>query len=206
LVPDDAAHETERGQLQAIHRSAERMYRLIHDLLNEAAIEAGQLAVSRSPVAVDLLVTDALELLKPLATAKHIAVETKLSAALPPVSADRDRMLQVFSNLGGNAIKFTPEGGRIEIGAIASGGNVELVVRDSGPGIAAADLPHVFDRFWQADKHARSGVGLGLAIAKGIVEAHGGAIRVENAPGGGTCLAFTLPIATASNVALQDSG
>ena len=167
LVPDEAAHRTERDQLRAIHRSAERMYRLIHDLLDVAAIEAGQLVVSRSPVSVDILVADALELLRPLAAAKHIAVTTQLSPALPPVSADRERMLQVFSNLGGNAVKFTPEHGRIEISAAVSGGGgatVEFVVRDSGPGIAAADLPHVFDRFWQADKMARSGTGLGLAI------------------------------------------
>ena len=195
MVPDDASHQLERKQLHAIHRSAERMYRLIQDLLNVAAIEAGQLAVTRAPLPIDVLLTDALELLRPLAAAKHITLATDLSPALPLVAADRERLLQVFSNLGGNAIKFTPENGRIEISAIARDATVEFSVRDTGPGIAPEDLPHIFDRFWQAKKAARSGVGLGLAIAKGIVESHGGGIRVECQLGHGTCFAFTLPAA-----------
>jgi signal transduction histidine kinase len=197
LVPDDAAHERERKQLHAVHRSADRMYRLIQDLLSVAAIEAGQLAVTRSELRVDVIMTDALELLRPLAAAKRITLETDLSPALPPVSADRERLLQVFSNLGGNAIKFTPENGRIEIRATARDTAVEFSVRDTGPGIAPEDLPHIFDRFWQSRKAKRAGVGLGLAIAKGIVESHGGGIRVESEPGRGSCFVFTLPVATA---------
>ena len=196
MVPDNTAHEAERKQLHAIHRSAERMYRLIQDLLNVAAIEAGQLAITRSSLPVDVLVTDAVELLRPLASAKRIALVASFSPTLPPVDADRERLLQVFSNLGGNAIKFTPENGRIEIRATASDATVEFSVRDTGPGIASEDLPHIFDRFWQAKKSTRSGVGLGLAIAKGIVESHGGGIRVESEPGHGSCFAFTLPVAS----------
>jgi signal transduction histidine kinase len=195
LVPDDAAHRPEREQLHAIHHSAERMYRLIHDLLDVAAIEAGQLVVARSPVAVDVLLTDALELLRPLAAAKRIALVADPSPGLPPVDADRERVLQVFSNLGGNAVKFTPENGRVEVRVTVREAVVEFAVRDTGPGIASADLPHVFDRFWQARKTARAGVGLGLAIAKGIIEAHGGTIRVESEPGRGSCFTFTLPVA-----------
>jgi signal transduction histidine kinase len=196
LVPDDAAHGAERQQLHAIHRCTERMYRLIHDLLNVAAIEAGQLVVARSPLEVDVLVNDALELLNPLAEAKRIALVAGLSPALPPVAADRERMLQVFSNLGGNAVKFTPQDGRIEIHAALRNAMVEFVVLDTGPGIASDDLPHVFDRFWQAKKTARYGAGLGLAIAKGIVEAHGGSIRAESTPGRGSSFTFTLPVVT----------
>ena len=196
MVPDDATREGERKQLQAIHRSAERMYRLIQDLLNVAAIEAGQLAVTRATLPIDVVVTDALDLLRPLAAAKQIALVARLAPALPPVAADRERLLQVFSNLGGNAIKFTPEHGRIEIHATARDAAVEFSVRDTGPGIAHEDLPHIFDRFWQAKKAARSGVGLGLAIAKGIVESHGGGIRVESELGHGSCFAFTLPVAS----------
>jgi signal transduction histidine kinase len=195
VVPEDADHKLERDQLHVMQRSSERMYRLIHDLLDVAAIEAGQLAVSRISVAVDELVTDALELLGPLAAAKRIAVVTELSPAVPHVVADRERVLQVFSNLGGNAIKFTPNDGRIEIRATRRDTHVEFAVRDTGPGIAPADLPHVFDRFWQANKTTRAGAGLGLAIAKGIVEAHDGSIRVDNEPAGGTCFRFTLPVA-----------
>jgi signal transduction histidine kinase len=140
--------------------------------------------------------TDALDLLRPLAAAKRIALVTDLSPALPRVDGDRERLLQVFSNLGGNAIKFTPENGRIEIRVSVRESGVEFAVRDNGPGIASEDLPHIFDRFWQAKKAARSGVGLGLAIAKGIVESHGGGIRVESQPGQGSCFAFTLPVAS----------
>jgi signal transduction histidine kinase len=172
------------------------MYRLIQDLLNVAAIDAGQLAVTRTALRADVIMTDALELLRPLAAAKRITLESDLSPALPSVAADRERLLQVFSNLGGNAIKFTPENGRIEIRATARDTTVEFSVRDNGQGIPSEDLPHIFDRFWQARKTARAGVGLGLAIAKGIVESHGGSIRVESEIGQGSCFAFTLPVAT----------
>jgi signal transduction histidine kinase len=196
IVPNDAAHEPERTQLNAIHRSADRMNKLIQDLLNVAAIDAGQLAVKRSPLAVDDLMNDALELLRPLAAAKRIALVADVPPNLPRVVADRERVLQVFSNLGGNAIKFTPEDGRIEIRATPRDETVEFAVRDTGPGIPPEDLPHIFDRFWQAKKTARGGVGLGLAIAKGIVETHGGRIRIESELGHGACFAFTLPVAT----------
>jgi signal transduction histidine kinase len=196
LVPDDTAHRQQRKQLHAIHRSAQRMYRLIHDLLDVAAIEAGRMAVKRSPLTVDGLITDALDLLHPLAAAKRITLTTDVSPGLPEVVADHDRMLQVFSNIGGNAVKFTPDGGRIEIHATVRDTVVEFAVHDTGPGIAADDLPHVFDRFWQAKNARRAGAGLGLAIAKGIVEAHNGRIRAESELGRGSSFSFTLPIAT----------
>jgi signal transduction histidine kinase len=197
LVPSDPAHEREREQLQAIHRSATRMYGLIHDLLDVAAIEAGQLAVTRSSWMVDVLLRDALELLRPLAASRRITLVADSSPSLPPVVADRDRVLQVFSNLGGNALKFTPADGRVEIRVVPRDSMMAFEVRDTGPGIATDELPHVFDRFWQSAKGARGGVGLGLAIAKGIVEAHGGSINVTSEPGHGSCFAFTLPVATA---------
>jgi signal transduction histidine kinase len=117
-----------------------------------------------------------------------------LPRELPRVTADRDRVLQVLSNLGGNAVKFSPEGGRVEIVARAAGTVVEFAVRDNGPGIAHGDLPHVFDRFWQQKPTARLGTGLGLAIAKGIIDAHGGELRAESEPGKGSCFKFTLPV------------
>jgi signal transduction histidine kinase len=195
-VPNDAAHALEREHLQAIHRAAQRMYQLIHDLLDAAAIDAGQLRLTRSPQAVDVLMADALELLRPLAAAKHIALVADLSPVLPPVSADRDRVLQVFSNLGGNAVKFTPNDGRVEIHVTLRDAMVAFELRDTGPGIAPDEIPHVFDRFWQGKRTARAGVGLGLAIAKGIVEAHGGGISVTSEPGCGSRFTFTLPVAT----------
>jgi signal transduction histidine kinase len=195
LIPDDTAHHLARQQLDAIHRTAERMYRLVHDLLDVAAIEAGQLPVTQSPLSAHALVTDALELLRPLAAAKSIALVGDVPPGLPAVAADRERVLQVFSNLGGNALKFTARDGRVEIHATGHERAVEFIVRDTGPGIQPEDLPHVFDRFWQAKKRERAGVGLGLAIAKGIIEAHGGEIHVDSTPGQGSRFAFTLPVA-----------
>ena len=197
MTPKDAAHQSGRAQLQAIHRSAQRAHRLVHDLLDIAAAEAGQLPMSRAPIGVDVVVGDALELLRPLAGPKGISVEPTLEPALPAVLVDRERILQVFSNLGGNAVKFTPKGGRIEIRARRQGAAVQCSVADTGPGIPAEELPYVFDRYWQATRNARGSVGLGLTIARGIVEAHGGEIRVESEMGRGTNFTFTLPIAAA---------
>ncbi len=109
------------------------------------------------------------------------------------VNVDRDRILQVLSNLLGNALKFTPPGGRVQVEAHAGDAAVIVRVTDTGPGIAADELPHVFDRFWQGAKARRAGAGLGLAIAKGIVEAHGGTIFARSVPGRGATFTFTLP-------------
>ena len=114
-----------------------------------------------------------------------------------PVLADRDRLLQVFSNLVGNGLKFTPEGGRVRIRANLNGDRaVRFSVDDTGPGIPAESLPHLFELFWQArDRRATLGTGLGLSIARGIVEAHGGSISVESTPGEGSTFTFTVPVA-----------
>jgi signal transduction histidine kinase len=117
----------------------------------------------------------------------------------PPVRADRDRVLQVFSNLVGNALKFTPPGGVVTVGAAPEEGAVRFWVRDTGPGIAPEDVERLWDPFWQADGPARSGgAGLGLAITRGLVEAHGGRVWVESQPGAGTTFGFTLGIAAAA--------
>ena len=109
--------------------------------------------------------------------------------------ADRDRLLQVFENLVGNAIKFTKPGGRIALGATVQEGEIIFSVSDTGRGIASTHLPHVFDRFWQAPGTERRGMGFGLAIAKGIVEAHGGRVWVQSMPGQGSTFFFTIPTA-----------
>jgi Signal transduction histidine kinase len=111
------------------------------------------------------------------------------------VSSDRERVLQVFANLIGNAIKFTPKGGAIRILAGVEDSNIRFIVADTGPGIPPEHLNHVFDRYWQAKSTAKLGTGLGLSIAKGIVEAHGGRIWVESPPNQGAQFNFTLPAA-----------
>ena len=205
VVPDDEAHALERMHLDVIHRSARGMYRLIHDLLDTAAIESGHLVLDTSPTAVDELVVDALELLRPLAAAKRIALTTCVPVGLPLVVADRGRVTQVFSNVVGNAIKFTPAGGDVAIDVTNGGALVEFSISDTGPGIAAGDLPHLFDRYWQGKGSPRTGTGLGLPIAKRIVEAHGGTVRVDSEVGRGTRVVFALPVVAMVQHHLQTS-
>lgn len=193
IVPPDDAHALERKQLDVIQRSADRMYRLIHQLLDAASIEAGRLHLSRSPVTAYELVIDAIELLRSLAQQNRVELNADVPTGLPMVDADRERMLQVFSNIGGNAIKFTPRGGRVDFRVAHCGSALKFSIRDSGPGIAPDDLPHLFERFWQAEKTRSIGSGLGLPIAKRLIEAHGGEISVESRPGQGSCFTFTLP-------------
>ena len=128
-----------------------------------------------------------------LASSASLELRLETAPGLPDIWADRDRLLQVFENLIGNAIKFTKAGGRITLGAEASTGEVVFSVSDTGSGIADSDLPHVFDRFWQASHGAHRGAGLGLAIVKGIVEAHGGRIWIRSTIGKGTTFLFTIP-------------
>src|SRR5687768_892447 len=201
-APADDRRVTSRRQLEVIRRSANRANRLISDLLDVARIQAGGLAVE--PVAVDAasLVQEAMEAAAPLATGKALTIEREVPENLPAVCSDRDRVLQVFGNLIGNAIKFTPEGGRITIRAESETLAVKFCVRDTGPGIPPEHAAHVFDRYWQAKSTAKLGTGLGLSIAKGIVEAHSGRIWVESEPGQGASFFFTLPAAPSTGAEL----
>jgi signal transduction histidine kinase len=179
-----------------ILRAANRMNRLIGDLLDISMIEAGQLGIERSRISARQLVTDAVEAQRPLASAASLEVRLEPADEIPDVWGDQSRLLQVLENLVGNAIKFTPAGGRITVGAAPRANEVLFWVADSGSGISPDELPHVFDRFWQAKKEARKGAGLGLPITRGIVETHGGRIWVESTLGRGTIFCFTIPQAT----------
>jgi signal transduction histidine kinase len=179
--------------LESSRRSAERMLRLVQDLLDTASIEAGRLAIEPAPQAAEALVASALDLLRPIAARKSVLLRFRVPDKTPPVLVDRDRFLQVLGNLVGNAVRFTSSGGSVEVRAETRRGAVCFSVRDTGSGIAPKDLPHVFDRFWQARRTARGGTGLGLSIAKGIVEAHGGRIWAESVLGEGSTFSFTLP-------------
>jgi signal transduction histidine kinase len=184
--------------VEQIHRSVERMARLIKDLLDRAAIEAGSLSIDRAPQPVGALAREAAEVMRPLALERG----QTLTVELPPddirVECDRDRTLQVLWNLLGNAIKFTPEGGAIAIRVEAFPFAAKLAVSDDGPGIDADEIRHVFERFWRGRAAGtKKGAGLGLAIAKGIVEAQGGSIWAESIPGRGSTFTFTVPRARA---------
>jgi PAS domain S-box-containing protein len=188
-------------QVELILRSADRMARLISDLLDISSIDAGRLAVEPVPHSAASLLHEAADLFQLLATERSIRISTEVASGALGVSADRERVLQVLSNLLGNALKFTPPGGSIQLRAQPDGSAVRLSVIDTGPGVPAEQLPHVFDRYWQAKRNGRLGIGLGLSIAKGIVEAHGGRIWAESVAGAGSSFHFTLAAADTTPVA-----
>jgi signal transduction histidine kinase len=185
-----------RRPAHVIERAVKRMNRLIQDLLDVTRMENGCLAVEQARVSARPLVLEAAESQRAVAEASSLALALDVEGNLPDVWADRDRLLQVLENLVGNAVKFTGPHGTITLGAASRAREVLFWVKDTGSGISAEDLPHVFERFWQAkDASSRSGAGLGLPIVKGIVEAHRGRIWVESTRGEGTGLFFTIPIA-----------
>ncbi len=186
--------EVWRKQLGVIQRSADQAVHLIQDLLDATKMEAGRFTVEQRPEDVARLVDEAVELHRPLAEARSLRLERQVEDALPPVLADRGRVLQVFSNLIGNALRFTPAGGSITLWAQREPGAVRFSVVDTGPGIPPEHLPHLFERFWQAKEGAREGAGLGLPIARGLVEAHGGHMEVSSTLGQGSTFCFTLPV------------
>ncbi|WNG50443.1 GAF domain-containing protein [Archangium minus] len=176
-----------------IQRATERMNNLIRDLLDLAKIEAGRFAVEPMPEELESLLEECLEIFKPLAEQKRLSITQKASHPEARVLADRERLFQVLSNLIGNAIKFTPEGGSIQLTGETEGKVVRFAVKDTGTGIPEEQLPNLFNRYWQAKERAREGTGLGLYIAKGIIEAHGGKLWVESQVGSGSTFFFTLP-------------
>lgn len=181
-------------QLGIIRRAAELVNGLVEDLLQAAAIEAGHFTVeprSEDPVR---LIDECMEMLGPVVAAKGLRFERDVPASLPRVHCDARRVLQVFSNLIGNAAKFTPEGGRIRVQATPQAGEVLFAVSDSGSGIPKSKLPRLFDRYWRGDSRGWEGAGLGLYIARTIIESHGGRIWVESTPGAGSTFFFTLAL------------
>jgi PAS domain S-box-containing protein len=185
----------ERAHLaDTIHDSVEWMQRLMADLLDIAGIEAGRLSFDPEPVDPVVIVAKALGLFERIAADKSICFEISGPEHVPAVYADEQRVLQVLSNLLGNAVKFTEPGGRITMEVAESSEGVIFSVTDTGAGIPAEEVPHVFDRFWHSRRGGGTrGTGLGLAIAKGIIEAHGGRIWVETAKGEGSVFRFTVP-------------
>ncbi|WP_158623790.1 PAS domain-containing sensor histidine kinase [Corallococcus llansteffanensis] len=192
LSRGDGGHGVEEA-LRKIHAVVGDMDRLIDDLLEVARVESGHARLDLEPLDVSALLTQVQGLNEPLVADKGLRLEVSLAPDLPRVRADQARVLRVFQNLVGNAIKFTPPEGRIVLGAERREGQVCFSVVDTGPGIDEQSLPHVFDRFWQAVHARKAGAGLGLAIVKGVVEAHGGRIWVESEPGHGAAFFFTLP-------------
>jgi signal transduction histidine kinase len=187
----------QKETIHIVQQAAERMQRLVEDLLDVSRIEHGTFALRRSAIAPAALLAEAERMLRPLAAAHGVTLEFAAPGSPPAIEADGERLLQVLSNLIGNAVKFTPSGGRVRVLAGAAGGGLQVSVADTGPGIPAEQLPHVFGAFRQAHAGDHRGVGLGLWIAQSIVAAHGGTLWVDSREGEGSTFHFTVPAAPA---------
>jgi signal transduction histidine kinase len=195
LMIDQELSPERRKELLAIGmRAAKQMARLIDDLLDTVRLQAGRLSLDVETVSVAAIIRQANETFRSLAEKRHLRFDATGDNG-SAVRADPARVSQVVGNLLGNAIKFTPENGSVKLCAARDDKQVEFQVVDDGPGIPAASVPHLFDSFWQTRMTDRRGVGLGLTIAKGIVEAHGGRMWVESSVGEGSTFHFTLPTA-----------
>ncbi len=191
--PDEERRRHGRRHVDLILRAVDQMRDLIGGILDRARHQGMPQPLAPEPLAVDALFQQALDVPRSLALGKNQELVVDVAPGLPRVRADRERTLQVLANLVGNAIKFTPAGGCITLRARKVDGQVRISVKDSGPGIRAEDVPHLFERFWRATGALERGTGLGLSIAKSIVEAHGGSIWVESREGAGSTFFFTLP-------------
>lgn len=201
LLNAGEAQERVRTAADRIHRQAERMARLIEDLVDFAGIQAGRLTLERRLHEPETVLSTTSEIFGPIAQERGLRLETETIPGLPKVACDSDRAVQVMSNLVSNALKVTPKGGVIAIGAEPRGGEVVFYVRDTGPGIESDELPNLFERYWRGKQSSYKGAGLGLSIARGIVDAHGGRIWAESRLGVGSTFYFSLTSASLASPA-----
>jgi signal transduction histidine kinase len=190
--PDDR----QRHFLDVVKRNADRLDRQIGDLLLVTSIAEGRLSLVRAPVDLSQLVVDAAEAAAPQAAQREIRLEVS-AGDLPTVDADGPRLAQVLDNLISNAIKYTPDGGRVQVEASARQDRVSIAVRDTGIGMRAEERANVFEPFFRTDdvkERGIKGTGLGLVIVKAFVEAHEGSVTVESEPGSGSCFTIELPV------------
>jgi signal transduction histidine kinase len=181
--------------VDVVRKSARRLNRLVADLGELAAADGGRFRLERVPEDPAQLVASVAASFTGAAAAKHVEIRTELAPDLPRVALDELRFRQVLSDLIENALEFGNGATPITLAAAVREGMLEVRVIDRGPGIAAQDLPRVFDRFWMANRVHRHGNGLGLAVAKVLVEGHGGTLRLEATPGGGVTAVATFPLA-----------
>ncbi|HTI97422.1 MAG TPA: ATP-binding protein [Dongiaceae bacterium] len=191
--PLDAAS---RNLLGIMHANGMRLLKLINDLLELVRLESGRLEVKREPMEINAFIKGLTAATQQMAQAKQIRLEMSAAAGMDAILADRDKLEKVFLNLIFNALKFTPKDGLVELRARREGENLVVTVRDTGVGIAAKSLPHVFDRFWQADNSSNrkfQGVGIGLSLVKELTELHGGTVTVVSQEGQGTTFTVSIP-------------
>ncbi len=188
--------EKQRKLLGILAEESNRLISVVNSLLDLSKMEAGMMVYELEVAHIESLIKRAVAEITPLVEAKKITLEHSMGPELPPLRIDGERILQVLRNLLGNAVKFTPHGGRVRIAAASAHGKVQVSVKDSGPGIPAENLASIFEKFNQGNRpspYARQGTGLGLAIAKTIITSHNGKIWAESEPGSGSTFIFTLP-------------
>ena len=192
-----------REQHERIKRNVELMNRMIGDLMDMASLRAGTLSIDAKPTVINDVLREAVTVHEAPAREKGLTLIYENNSDTMNAEADRARLMQLFQNLIGNAVKFCKGGDRITVTSRTRGGSALIEISDTGPGITAEDLPHIFDPYYSASqKHQKTGTGLGLYIGKGIVEAHGGQIRCGSEPGLGTTFTVSLPL-TATPAAVQ---
>ena len=188
----DVLDARQRQWVQSIDDSVDRLLSLVTRILDLNRLREGVFPLVRQPIELDKVVARALDMLGPQAEQQGLRLEQTTAGDGVVIAADEEALTQLLLNLVGNAIKFTPTGGSVQVAVTDAAADVELTVRDSGPGIPAADLNRIFEPYQQAHQ-GRNGSGLGLAIVKGLVEAHGGSISVDSEEGKGTCFVVRLP-------------
>ena len=198
----DGVEQPDPETLQVMLAQSERLGRLVDQLLDLSRLESGDVPLDRAPVLIAPLVSQVLSEIDVARTDRGVAVTSEVPEDLPPALADRERVHQVLFNLVDNAIRYTPSGGAVTVSAHRHSGSVEIEVHDSGVGIPAEHLPRLFERFYRVDtsrsREGDGGTGIGLAIARSVVEAHGGQIHAESDPGNGSTFTFELPVAAAT--------
>jgi signal transduction histidine kinase len=198
----DGVYPADEPHLKSLLEESQMLSRLIEDLRILSLSESGTLQLRKEPTNLYFLVNETLSVFKAQADAKNIKFDVASSPDIPFLDIDPERIRQVISNLIANAMRYTPDGGmvgvRLEIIPDGNQGQVLVTVTDNGPGIAPDDLPHIFDRFYKT--RDSGGMGLGLSIAKNLVEAHGGVIRAESEPGKGSIIRFSLPVSVVPSI------
>lgn len=206
VLQTQAALDTDQSRdlLARIDRSAHQMKRLVNDLLDFSRIDVAKLPLSREAVPVSHILSQLAQNFAAAAEARQVSLDVTAPDDLPAIWADEQRLAQVLGNLVDNALKFTPVGSTIRVVAAQADGAVHFSVTDQGPGLSREGRAKIFEPFWQAERGSHMGLGLGLPIAKGIVEAHGGRIWVESPPGSGLQVHFTIPLAESRRASAGD--
>jgi signal transduction histidine kinase len=205
LLADKSIDEAQRPVLlDAAKRAVRQMDRLIGDLLDTARLQAGRFSLQLKDVKASRLLRQAEETFRQMAAEKNLQFDVNAPARDLVLRADEDRAAQVLGNLLGNAFKFTPAGGRVALSVSQSDSEAHFHVADTGSGLSKEQIGQLFERFWQGRPGDRRGVGLGLTIARGIVEAHGGRMWVDSTPDQGSTFSFSLPLASAKAEAIAD--